>query len=231
MRASSIALGGNALLRRGEPAEAATQAEVARRWPPDPRSAAEHQVVVTHGNGPQVGLLALQSEAYGTRRAVPARRPRCRDRRPDRLPARAGARQRHRPPRRGDRAHPGGRRPRRPGLRPSNQVHRTGLHRDQARAARPRARMDDHAGRRALAAGGGLARAAPIVELDAIRHLSTTGLLSSAPAAAACPSLDDADGQLRGRRGRDRQGPRRRRCSRADLAADALLLLTDVDAV
>ena len=60
-----IALGGNALLRRGEPLEADVQqrnvavaasalAEVAR----------EHAVVVTHGNGPQVGLLALQALAY-----------------------------------------------------------------------------------------------------------------------------------------------------------------------
>ena len=60
-----IALGGNALIRRGQPPEVEIQrqniklaakaiAEVAR----------EHQVVITHGNGPQVGLLALQGEAY-----------------------------------------------------------------------------------------------------------------------------------------------------------------------
>jgi carbamate kinase len=60
-----VALGGNALLRRGEPLEAATQARAAQ-------SAAEkiagaslrHQLVVTHGNGPQVGLLALMADAY-----------------------------------------------------------------------------------------------------------------------------------------------------------------------
>jgi carbamate kinase len=57
-----VALGGNALLRRGEPLSAPAQqrnvevaaAEIARL-------ARDHQVVVTHGNGPQVGLLALQS--------------------------------------------------------------------------------------------------------------------------------------------------------------------------
>jgi carbamate kinase len=59
------ALGGNALLRRGEPAEAETQ----RRHVADAaRSLAElardHELIVTHGNGPQVGLLALQSAAY-----------------------------------------------------------------------------------------------------------------------------------------------------------------------
>ncbi|MCG6990187.1 MAG: carbamate kinase [Gemmatimonadetes bacterium] len=56
-----VGLGGNALLRRGEPltgeaqrrnvvAAARSLAEVAR----------DHALVVTHGNGPQVGLLALQ---------------------------------------------------------------------------------------------------------------------------------------------------------------------------
>ncbi len=59
------ALGGNALLRRGEPADAETQRrniEVAVQALAE--IADEHQLVVTHGNGPQVGLLALQSEAY-----------------------------------------------------------------------------------------------------------------------------------------------------------------------
>jgi len=60
-----IALGGNALLKRGEPVSAGIQrknmrtagasiAEVAR----------DHHVVLTHGNGPQVGLLALQEASY-----------------------------------------------------------------------------------------------------------------------------------------------------------------------
>lgn len=60
------ALGGNALLRRGESAEAEVQRhniEVAARSLADLIS--EHEVIVTHGNGPQVGLLALQSESYG----------------------------------------------------------------------------------------------------------------------------------------------------------------------
>lgn len=60
-----IALGGNALLRRGEPAEAANQrANVAVAAAAIAELAAEHEVVLTHGNGPQVGLLALQAEAY-----------------------------------------------------------------------------------------------------------------------------------------------------------------------
>lgn len=60
-----VALGGNALLRRGQPLTAANQREnirvAARALAPLAR---EHQLVITHGNGPQVGLLALQSAAY-----------------------------------------------------------------------------------------------------------------------------------------------------------------------
>lgn len=60
-----VALGGNALLKRGEPLEADLQrknielaaktiAQLTRAW----------RVVLVHGNGPQVGLLALQNSAY-----------------------------------------------------------------------------------------------------------------------------------------------------------------------
>jgi carbamate kinase len=60
-----IALGGNALLRRGEPADAGTQRQnVAVAIEALAGLASEHEVVLTHGNGPQVGLLALQGEAY-----------------------------------------------------------------------------------------------------------------------------------------------------------------------
>ena len=60
-----IALGGNALLRRGQPMTAENQRA-------NIRLAAEriaavvpgNEVVIAHGNGPQVGLLALQADAY-----------------------------------------------------------------------------------------------------------------------------------------------------------------------
>ena len=60
------ALGGNALLRRGEPMTADKQRENIKRAAAAIADliAAGHQVVVTHGNGPQVGLLALQASAY-----------------------------------------------------------------------------------------------------------------------------------------------------------------------
>lgn len=61
-----VALGGNALLRRDEPPEAETQRRnvltaVAKSVAPIAR---EHRVVVTHGNGPQIGLMALQMTAF-----------------------------------------------------------------------------------------------------------------------------------------------------------------------
>ena len=60
-----VAVGGNALLRRGEPLEADTQARAARAAARSlARVSAAHRLVVTHGNGPQVGLLALMSDAY-----------------------------------------------------------------------------------------------------------------------------------------------------------------------
>jgi carbamate kinase len=59
------ALGGNALIRRGQRADVAVQrANVAAAVDAIADLAREHAVVVTHGNGPQVGLLALQTEAY-----------------------------------------------------------------------------------------------------------------------------------------------------------------------
>ena len=60
-----IALGGNALIKRGQPPEIEIQRQNIKLAAKAIASVArEHQVVVTHGNGPQVGLLALQGEAY-----------------------------------------------------------------------------------------------------------------------------------------------------------------------
>lgn len=59
------ALGGNALLKRGEAQSYANQKTNIRHAARQIASVimAGHRVVVTHGNGPQVGMLALQSEA------------------------------------------------------------------------------------------------------------------------------------------------------------------------
>jgi len=59
-----VAIGGNALLRRGERPDAAPQREhVAVAAAALAGLAREHEVVIVHGNGPQVGLLALESAA------------------------------------------------------------------------------------------------------------------------------------------------------------------------
>src|SRR3954452_5767113 len=60
-----VALGGNALLKRGEPMTADNQRTNVRTAAPALAAVAkEHQLVLSHGNGPQVGLLALQAAAY-----------------------------------------------------------------------------------------------------------------------------------------------------------------------
>lgn len=60
-----VALGGNALLRRDQPPTAENQlANIRRAAAQLARVAEHHDLVLTHGNGPQVGLLALQAAAY-----------------------------------------------------------------------------------------------------------------------------------------------------------------------
>lgn len=64
-----IALGGNALLKRGEPMLCENQrANVRLACSQIAKAYKGNQLVITHGNGPQVGLLALQNNAY---KAVP----------------------------------------------------------------------------------------------------------------------------------------------------------------
>jgi len=67
-----VALGGNALLKRGEPMNAEVQRTnvkiAAQALAP---VALNHQLVISHGNGPQVGLLALQGAAYRAVEAYP----------------------------------------------------------------------------------------------------------------------------------------------------------------
>ncbi|MBI4785298.1 MAG: carbamate kinase [Oscillatoriophycideae cyanobacterium NC_groundwater_1537_Pr4_S-0.65um_50_18] len=60
-----VALGGNALLRRGEPMTAENQqTNIRRAAGAIAILAQDHDLIIVHGNGPQVGLLALQAEAY-----------------------------------------------------------------------------------------------------------------------------------------------------------------------
>src|SRR5262245_52224904 len=61
-----VALGGNALLRRGQAMTPDNQlqnvVEACDRLAP---IAEQHELVISHGNGPQIGLLALEEAAYG----------------------------------------------------------------------------------------------------------------------------------------------------------------------
>ncbi len=67
-----VALGGNALLRRGEPMTAEAQRGNVRIAATALAPVAElHEMVISHGNGPQVGLLALQAAAFGDAEAFP----------------------------------------------------------------------------------------------------------------------------------------------------------------
>jgi carbamate kinase len=60
-----VALGGNALLQRGQPMTAEMQRANVRTAATQLAPVAEgNELVISHGNGPQVGLLALQSSAY-----------------------------------------------------------------------------------------------------------------------------------------------------------------------
>ncbi len=66
------ALGGNALLERGQPMTAENQrTNVMRACEALAPIALKHELVITHGNGPQVGLLALQGAAYQTVETYP----------------------------------------------------------------------------------------------------------------------------------------------------------------
>ena len=61
-----VALGGNALLRRGQPMTVENQRENVRVACDHLAPIAEqHELIISHGNGPQIGLLALEEAAYG----------------------------------------------------------------------------------------------------------------------------------------------------------------------
>ena len=68
-----VALGGNALLRRGEPLTVENQRVNVRKAAQALADlvAQGHTLVITHGNGPQVGMLALQASAGPSDGAYP----------------------------------------------------------------------------------------------------------------------------------------------------------------
>jgi carbamate kinase len=67
-----VALGGNALQKRGDPMTVDRQrANVRAACQALAPVAADHELVISHGNGPQVGLLALQAASYDESEAYP----------------------------------------------------------------------------------------------------------------------------------------------------------------
>ena len=91
-----VALGGNALLQRGEPmtADVGSAETSAVAAPALAAIAADHELVLSHGNGPQVGLLALQAASYTDVEPYPLDVLGAQSRGDDRLRPRAGAGQR-----------------------------------------------------------------------------------------------------------------------------------------
>ena len=225
-----VALGGNALLRRGEPPSAANQlraardaaevlAPISRRHPPcgHPR-----QRPAGRPAGAQGGRLR-------GRLSLPARRPRRRDRGPDRLRDRARARQRDRPPGHGRGDHPGQGRSRRPRVPGADQVHRPRLRRGPGAPARRRARLDREARRRSLAARGRLAAAARGDSARGDQPARRRRLSRRLRRRRRRPG-DRHRSRRTGDRSRDRQGPRLRPARRG-ARRRVLVLATDVDAV
>lgn len=64
MKTLVVALGGNALLQRGEALTAENQYRNIASAVPAGAPARSYRLAIVHGNGPQVGLLALQNLAW-----------------------------------------------------------------------------------------------------------------------------------------------------------------------
>ena len=185
-----VALGGNALLRRGEPMTAENQrVNVALACDHLAPLAAEHELVVSHGNGPQIGLLALEGAAYEPVPVYPL----------DVLGAETqgmigylveqelGNRLPFDKPI-GDAADDDRGRPRRSRLRRPDQAHRSHLHRRAGGRARAR-RGAGRSGPTATRCGGWCRRRPRSASSSSVRSpgSSTPAAWSSAPAAAASP--------------------------------------------
>ena len=233
-----VALGGNALLRRGEPLTAQNQRvnvrAACRSLAP---LAADHELVISHGNGPQVGSARAPGVGVQGGRPVPVGRPRRADRGHDRLPDPAGARQ-PAPAGRADHVpadHDRGRQGR-PRVRQPDQAHRPDLHRGRGRRPWPRRRAG-RSSRTATTCAAWSPRLRREGSSGSSRSsgCSSTTRSSPAPAAAASPSCTPTP---RCPAGRELVGveavidkDHASALLALDLDADALLIVTDVDAV
>lgn len=226
-----VALGGNALLRRGEPLTAEAQdANVAVAARAIAELAEEHDVIVTHGNGPQVGLLALQAAAFDSESPWPL----------DLLGAESEGMIGYLIERELI-----GRLPGRPVVTLLTQVE---VAADDAAFANPtkpigpvydaeaRSRIEASRGWPMAPDGDGWRRVVPspapirILEILAIRHLVAEGVVVICGGGGGIPVVVGPHGAVHGVEAvidKDRTAALLAR----DLGADGLLLLTDVDAV
>ena len=246
------ALGGNALLERGERPDAEIQeSHIARAAAALSPMLREHDLVITHGNGPQVGVLAIESagdpslsrpyplDVLGaqTQGMIGYWLLQALERAATREAARRGAagpwRRARRPvrpsPRSASSAGPWSRRTtRRSPSRPSSSARSTTRPRRRRLAAARgwEMRRDGRAWRRVVPSP----EPAGLVELDMIRLLASRGVTVICAGGGGVPVVADEEGGLRGVEAvvdKDLTAA----LLAQDLGADALLLLTDVAAV
>ena len=173
------------------------------------------EVVVTHGNGPQVGNLLVKNElAAAVVPPVPLDWCGAQTQATlgfvlmDALDAELARRGVDRRTRGAGHAH--ARLARRPRLHPADQADRP-VPAGRGGGAAGRARRDLGGPRReGLAARGRLARAVEILDAPAVRALVDAGFVVIANGGGGIPVVREADGSSARDRGRHRQGPRRR---------------------
>jgi carbamate kinase len=226
-----VALGGNALLQRGEQPTAEIQrGHAGEAMAAIAELAREHNVVLTHGNGPQVGLLSLQASSYTEVPAYPL----------DVLGAESEGQigyvleqeLENRLPGRSvatvltqvvvDPADPGFSHPTKPIGQIYTEAEALDLQRERGWSIAP----DNHHFRRVVASPQPLR----IVELSAIKTLVDSGALVVCTGGGGIPVAEDEHGTLTGVEAvidKDLAGELLAR----SLEADYLLMLTDVNAV
>lgn len=226
-----LALGGNALLKKGEPLEADIQKDnIVRAARSIAEIAGDHILVITHGNGPQVGLLALQGESYKSVRPYPL----------DILDAESAGMLGYQLAQQLLNAMP-----EREVVALLTQVLVDGNDRAFKQPTKPigpvykksdKQRLADQAGWTMVEVDGGLRRVVPspepqrILELPSIKLLTEHGVMVVCAGGGGIPVLMDHQGKLQGVAAvvdKDLTSA----VLATELRADRLLLLTDVDAV
>ena len=195
-----VALGGNALLRRGEPLDAAAQRRNVISGGRGAGRAGGRARGGRHSRQRPPGRAARPpGRGLPAGPAVPARRARRRDRGNDRLPARAGARQRPRAATGGDAAHAGDRRPGRSRVRAIRRSSIGPVYDRPTRGGSPPS-ADGRGAATALTGDGSCRRPSRARSSSSltIRLLVEAGVLVVCVGGGGIPVIVDRDGDLRG---------------------------------